>query len=87
MFLSLLKTILSSKRISPLVGVSRPAIIRRVVVFPQPEEPRRVTKEPSSISRFRSLTPMNLPHCLVTCVSTIFGMVSFLLHPCQWTRR
>ena len=40
----------------PLVGVSRPAIMRRVVVLPQPEGPSRVTKALSSMTRFRSST-------------------------------
>ncbi len=33
----------------PSLGVSSPAIILNVVVFPQPEGPRRVTSEPASI--------------------------------------
>ena len=43
--------------ILPEVGVSNPAIMRRVVVLPQPEGPRRVTKALSSMTRFRSSTP------------------------------
>jgi hypothetical protein len=39
-------------RISPEVGSSMPAIIRRRVVFPQPEGPRRTRNSPSAVSRF-----------------------------------
>ncbi len=35
----------------PLVGYSKPEIIRRVVVLPQPEGPSNVTISPSLISR------------------------------------
>src|SRR5882724_1831862 len=40
----------------PAVGVSRPAIIRRVVVLPQPEAPTKVKSSRSPISRERSRT-------------------------------
>ena len=40
----------------PLVGVSRPAIMRRVVVLPQPEGPSSVTNALSSIVRLRLST-------------------------------
>ena len=38
------KTGVPSMRMRPLVGVSSPAIMRRVVVLPQPEGPSRVMK-------------------------------------------
>lgn len=40
----------------PAVMSSSPAIIRRVVDLPQPEGPSRMSRSPSLISRFRSLT-------------------------------
>ena len=39
------------RRMSPSVGLSKPAIIRSVVVFPQPEGPRKVTNSPLLTSR------------------------------------
>ena len=50
------KTTLSPMVILPVVGVSSPAIIRSVVVLPQPEGPKRVTKALSSISKFKLST-------------------------------
>jgi hypothetical protein len=50
-----------SRRISPLVGCSCPPIIRRVVVFPQPEGPRRTTYSPCSMVRSMSSTATTLP--------------------------
>ena len=50
------KTTWSPMVMRPLVGVSSPAIIRRVVVLPQPEGPSSVTKELSRMTRFRSST-------------------------------
>src|SRR5574342_400876 len=41
----------SPMKTSPAVGVSNPAIIRRTVVFPHPDGPRRVTRLPSLTSR------------------------------------
>src|SRR5262245_46622981 len=43
-------------RIVPLVGNSKPAIIRKVVVLPQPEGPRNETNSPRSTSRLKSCT-------------------------------
>src|SRR6202162_4082996 len=48
-------------RISPEVGVSRPAIIRRRVVFPEPEGPRKTRNSPSSVTRLTSLTAPSSP--------------------------
>ena len=50
------KTTWSPMVMRPLVGVSSPAIMRRVVVLPQPEGPSRVTKELFSMTRSRSST-------------------------------
>ena len=46
----------SSNQMRPLVGSMSPAIIRRVVVLPQPEGPSSVTSSPSATSRSKSWT-------------------------------
>ena len=53
---SLSNTTRSPMVMRPLVGVSRPAIMRSVVVLPQPEGPSSVTKALSSMTRFKSST-------------------------------
>src|SRR3990172_9498287 len=45
-----------SSRMTPWEGCSNPAIIRRVVVFPQPEGPRREKNSPWAIARFTAWT-------------------------------
>src|SRR5215472_13971993 len=54
-------TTLPPIKISPAVGVSRPAIIRRSVVFPEPEGPRNTRNSPSSVVRLTSLTAPSSP--------------------------
>ena len=49
-------TSVSPNQMRPAVGVSRPAIIRRVVVLPQPEGPTKVKNSRSPISSERSRT-------------------------------
>ena len=68
------KTVTPSMRISPSVGVSKPAIIRSVVVLPQPEGPSNVMKERVGIVRLRLSTATNLPKRLVTFFRIISGM-------------
>jgi hypothetical protein len=46
----------SSKRIVPAEGAVKPAIIRRRVVLPQPEGPRRKKREPGGMAREREET-------------------------------
>src|SRR5512144_54782 len=46
---------------SPAVGVSRPAIMRRRVVFPEPDGPRKTRNSPSSVARLTSLTAPSSP--------------------------
>ncbi|MNY12208.1 hypothetical protein D3C86_1452770 [compost metagenome] len=50
-----------SRRISPPVRVSRPAIMRSKVVLPQPEGPRKHTSLPSGKCRFTSVTAQAEP--------------------------
>ena len=52
---------LTTIRISPEVGVSSPAIMRRSVVFPDPEGPRKTRNSPSRVSRFTLLTAPSSP--------------------------
>src|SRR3954447_26512459 len=52
----------------PAVGSSSPATIRRVVVFPQPEGPRRAKNRPCSTTRSRLSTAVKVPNFLVTDV-------------------
>src|SRR5881398_1305079 len=48
-------------RMSPEVGSSRPAIIRRSVVFPEPDGPRRTRNSPSRLCRSTLLTAPTFP--------------------------
>ncbi|GAA5011933.1 hypothetical protein GCM10025734_56920 [Kitasatospora paranensis] len=45
----------------PEVGSSRPAIMRRVVVLPQPEAPSRAKNEPCGTVRSRGWTAVEVP--------------------------
>ena len=51
----------SSTRISPLLGVSKPASIDRVVDLPEPLEPRKVRNSPSWMSRLMLSTAAKSP--------------------------
>src|SRR6476620_7978119 len=55
--------------IAPEVGSSRPATIRSVVVFPQPDGPSSAKKRPCSTTRSSSSTATKLPNFLVTPAS------------------
>ena len=55
--------------IFPEVGSSNPAIIRRVVVLPQPEGPSNAKKEPSGMVSDKSSTATKSPNDLVIFVS------------------
>ena len=48
-------------RIVPPVGTSRPAIMRSVVVLPQPEGPSSVTRCPASIVKDTASTAATSP--------------------------
>ncbi len=54
---------------------SSPAIIRRLVVLPQPDGPTRTMNSPSWISRLRSSTAMTSPYFLVTCSKVTVAIV------------
>ena len=51
----------SSRRIWPSVGRSKPAIMRRVVVLPQPDGPRSEKNSPDGMSRLIPATAVNSP--------------------------
>src|SRR3954447_12902179 len=59
------------RRIRPSSGSTNPAIIRSVVVLPQPLGPSREKNSPSRIERFTSRTAAWSPNCLLTESSTI----------------
>src|SRR5438094_4984443 len=51
--------------ISPEVGRSSPAVMRRSVVFPEPEEPSRTRNSPSRIDRSTPSTAWRSPKCFL----------------------
>ena len=53
-------------RMRPRFTISRPAIMRSVVVLPQPLGPNRVTRLPASISKEMPSTATTSPNALVT---------------------
>jgi hypothetical protein len=63
-------------RMLPEVGNSSPATIRKVVVLPQPEGPRRQKKSPSSTVKLVSFTATKEPNC-VTRVSTRISAMAY----------
>src|SRR3954471_2311803 len=54
----------------PRVGCSSPATIRRVVVLPQPDGPRRAKNEPCGMRRSSPSTAVNGPNRLVSDTSS-----------------
>src|SRR3954454_1491919 len=56
---------------SPDVARSRPAIMRKVVVLPHPEGPRRHTTSPAATERSTSFTATKAPKCLVILRTSI----------------
>ena len=65
-----------SSRILPLVGSSKPAIIRNVVVLPQPEGPRSEKNSPLPIFRLTWSTAVTSPNCFVTSSRTMWPSAS-----------
>src|SRR3954468_23666250 len=58
-------------RISPPVGNSRPAIMRRVVVLPQPEGPSMTKNSPSSTVKLEPLTATKSPNAFCRMLTVI----------------
>src|SRR6266850_1176470 len=65
-----------SSRMLPSDGNSSPAIMRRVVVLPQPEGPSMTKKMPLSTVNVESLTAVNPPNCLRSFSTRICAMSS-----------
>ena len=61
-------------RTSPDVGCSKPAIIRREVVLPQPEGPRKVKNEPGGICRSTASTAATAPKRFDTATNSMSGL-------------
>ena len=63
-----------SSRIARLSGSSKPAIIRSVVVLPQPDGPSRVKNSPAAIGEVGVLRPpRSEPNRLTTCSRVMTG--------------
>src|SRR5260370_9024043 len=56
---------------SPVVGISRPAIIRRTVVLPPPLGPRSAISSPSLTEKVTLRTAVTWPKRLVTSLSSM----------------
>lgn len=67
------ETSLPCIKISPLLGVSKPAIIRSKVVFPQPLGPRIVKTDLWGKVKLAVLTACTCPKCLDTLQSSTIG--------------
>lgn len=61
---------LPPRRISPILGASSPASIRRVVVLPQPDGPMMARNSPSRVLGPSSLTVTKFPKCFWTLSKT-----------------
>src|SRR5689334_13519568 len=64
-----------SRRIAPASGRSKPAIIRRSVVLPQPEGPSRVKNSPVSMVMLTRSTAVSAPKRRVTFLISRSAMV------------
>src|SRR3954471_11688485 len=64
-------------RTSPLVGDSRPAVMRSTVVFPEPDGPTSTTNSPSSITSSNASTAIVPP--AKTFVSSRYSMLAIAL--------
>ena len=65
----------SFRRISPMLGASRPASMRSVVVLPHPDGPIMARNSPSRISKSSSFTATKSPKCFCTLSKTTSGLV------------
>src|SRR5215468_8885348 len=63
-----------SSRMRPEVGNSRPAIMRKVVVLPQPDGPRMTKKEPWSTVKSTPFTAVKVPNVLAIFLILISAM-------------
>ena len=67
-----------SMKISPVVGVSKPASIRSKVVLPQPEGPSSEKNSPRRISKLTSSTAFTGPKCFETLCREMMLSGSFI---------
>src|SRR5947209_878181 len=67
-----------SSRMRPEVGNSSPAIIRSVVVLPQPEGPSRQKNSPSSTMKLEFCTATNSPNALCRFSISMHAIASSL---------
>src|SRR4051794_40727516 len=58
-------------RIFPPVGSSSPAIMRKVVVLPQPDGPSMTKNSPSSTTKLESWTATKSPNSFLRCSTRI----------------
>src|ERR1044072_4485753 len=75
----------SPMKILPLVTLSRPASIRNVVVFPQPDGPSNTTNSPSPISSERSSTNFTSPNDLLTFSNRTVMLTFDQIDKLRWT--
>src|SRR5216684_1720300 len=64
------------RKMRPPVGSSRPAIMRKVVVLPQPEGPSRQKNSPFPMVKVESLTATKSPKALCRFSTRISAMAS-----------
>src|SRR6187549_2220272 len=69
------------RRIAPPVGATKPAIIRSVVVLPQPDGPSSTTSSPCPMSRSTPATARTSPYVFVSAMSSRRAIASE--HPRQ----
>ncbi|MNL69975.1 hypothetical protein D3C87_1949070 [compost metagenome] len=73
-----------STSMDPLLGVSKPAIIRRMVVLPQPDGPSREMNSPLSKAKLTPLTTVVCPKVLTRFWTwRKAAMVSLSLRMCE----
>src|SRR5271165_5887850 len=72
-------TSLSPMKMSPEVGASRPAIMRRRVDLPQPDGPTSTTNAPSSMPRLMSMRTLVSPELLLSASMCNLAMTGALL--------
>src|SRR5579885_3715626 len=72
-----------SSRILPSVGVSKPAIMRRMVVLPQPLGPSSVRNSPRSTASVILSTAVTCPKRLVTFSNSRNATIQLLLLCCR----
>ena len=67
---------------SPSLGCSKPAIMRRLVVLPQPDGPRMERNSPALTARLFSTTAATSPKRLVTFLNSMTGCSKDLSDAC-----